>query len=193
VAKLVSWRSELDAARHDLEAAQDNEAAHEHLQALYREEAIIRAYRDAISSATTDLLDTTIRPLAVDLSVRWSTMFPGRGQLRIQSNGEVTRELNGDSLPYSAFSTGERTGLVILLRLLVLEASTKANFCWFDEPLEHLDPEARRHVAEALARASSMGRLNQIVVSTYEEPLARRLQERDPDNVKLIYVRQSSN
>ena len=120
-------------------------------------------------------------------------MFPGRGQLRTQSNGDVTRNLNGEYLPYSAFSTGERAGLMILLRLLVLEASTKADFCWFDEPLEHLDPDARRNVAEVLARASNTGGLRQIVVSTYEEPLARRLQERDPDNVKLIYVRQGSN
>jgi hypothetical protein len=28
-------------------------------------------------------------------------------------------------------------------------------------------------------------------MSTYEEPLARRLQQRDPDHVNLIYVRQS--
>ncbi len=120
-------------------------------------------------------------------------MFPRRGQLRTQSNGDVCRELGDESLPYTAFSTGERVGLVILLRLLVLETATKANFCWFDEPLEHLDPDARRHVAETLARASSTGRLSQIVVSTYEEPLARRLQERDPENVKLIYVRQGTD
>jgi len=139
------------------------------------------------------LLDTTIRPLTADLSARWSMMFPDRGQLRTQSDGDVTRGINGESLPYSAFSTGERTGLSVLLRLLVLESSTKADFCWFDEPLEHLDPDSRRHVAEILVRASNMGQLNQIVVSTYEEPLARRLQERDPVNVKLIYVRQGVN
>lgn len=193
LAQLVSIRNELDQARRALQAAHDDEAAHGLLRTLYSEEAAIRASRSAIFSATTDLLDTTIRPLTADLSARWSTLFPDRGQLRAQSNGDVTREINGESLPYSAFSTGERTGLSILLRLLVLESSTKADFCWFDEPLEHLDPDSRRHVAEILVRASSMGQLNQIVVSTYEEPLARRLQERDPDNVKLIYVRQGTN
>jgi hypothetical protein len=53
--------------------------------------------------------------------------------------------------------------------------------------------QARRHVAETLARASNTGRLSQIVVTTYEELLARRLQERDPDNVTLTYVRQSTD
>lgn len=78
----------------------------------------------------------------------------------------------GETLSDTEFSTGERTGLVILLRLLVLETVTKANFCWLDEPLEHLDPDSRRKVAGILARASNAGPLKQIVVTTYEEPLA---------------------
>jgi DNA repair exonuclease SbcCD ATPase subunit len=193
MAELVDRKSELARVRQDLDTALREEAAHSHLERLYAEEAVLRASHDAISSITAELLDATIQPLAAELAARWHQVFPRRGQLKTQSNGDVSRELDGESLPYSAFSTGERTGLIILLRLLVLETATKANFCWFDEPLEHLDPEARRHVAEALARASNIGRLSQIVVSTYEESLARRLQERDPDNVTLIYVRQSTD
>ena len=87
------------------------------------------------------LLNETIQPLAHEIDARWGQLFPGRGRLSTQSTGAVSREHAGETLPDTEFSTGERTGLVILLRLLVLETVTKANFCWLDEPLEHLDPD----------------------------------------------------
>lgn len=189
--QLVERRAALATSQAELRAAMADEAAHAELQRLYAQEAALRASRDAISAATDKLLNETIQPLAREIDARWAQWFPRRGRLTTLSTGAVSRELAGENLPDSAFSTGERTGLVILLRLLVLETATKANFCWFDEPLEHLDPEARRQVAGSLARVSTAGPLRQIVVTTYEEPLARRVQERDPQNVRLIYVRPS--
>jgi len=187
---LVSAKSALDLAEQDLARAEDGNSAHARVAELYRQDAILRASHAAISATTRELLDQTIEPLTAEVSARWQQLFPHRGPLRTASTGDVSREVNGEILPYSAFSTGERHGLVILLRLLVLEMATKANFCWFDEPLENLDPDARRRVAESLARASESGPIRQIVVTTYEEPLARRLQERHPGHVNLIYVRQ---
>jgi len=189
--RVVDRRAALAAAQTELGAALADEAAHTRLQRLFAEEAVLRASRAAISAATNQLLNETIQPLAREVDARWGQVFPRRGRLRTLSTGAVSREYVGESLPSSAFSTGERSGLVILLRLLVLETATNANFCWFDEPLEHLDPDTRRQVAGILARASSAGPLRQIVVSTYEEPLARRLQERDPEHVSLVYVRPS--
>jgi len=191
--EMVSRKSELDLAERDLREAQQGTAAHARLEELYATDAVLRASHAAISATTRGLLDQTIEPLTGEVDARWQQLFPQRGRLRTQSTGDVSREVNGETLPYSAFSTGERTGLVILLRLLVLEMATRVDFCWFDEPLEHLDPEARRRVAEALARAAVAGPLRQIVVTTYEEPLARRLAERHPGQVNLIYVRQGAD
>jgi ABC-type arginine transport system ATPase subunit len=68
--------------------------------------------------------------------------------------------------------------------------ATDADFCWFDEPLEHLDPDVRRQVANILAGATSTdSNLRQVVVTTYEEPLARQLHARAPDTVSLLDVR----
>lgn len=189
---LVQRRTELATSQAELDAMLANQAAHTELQRLYAQEAVLRALREAISTTKNKLLRETIQPLAHEIDARWGQLFPGRGRLSTQSTGEVSREVAGETLPDTAFSTGERTGLVILLRLLVLETVTKANFCWLDEPLEHLDPDSRRKVAGILARASSAGPLKQIVVTTYEEPLARRVHERDPRNVTLVYVRPSS-
>lgn len=189
--RLVQRRTELATAQAELDAVLANQAAHAELQRLYAQEAVLRASREAISTAKDKLLHETIQPLAHEIDARWGQLFPGRGRLSTQSTGAVSRELAGETLPDTEFSTGERTGLVILLRLLVLGTVTKANFCWLDEPLEHLDPDSRRKVAGILARASTVGALKQIVVTTYEEPLARRVQERDPQNVALVYVRPS--
>lgn len=189
--RLVQRRTELATSQTELDAILANQAAHAELQRLYAREAVLRASREAISTAKNKLLHETIQPLAHEIDTRWGQLFPGRGRLSTQSTGAVSRELAGETLADAEFSTGERTGLVILLRLLVLETVTKANFCWFDEPLEHLDPDSRRKVAGILARAGNVGALKQIVVTTYEEPLARRVQERDPQNVDLVYVRPS--
>ena len=191
--RLVQRKTEIATAQSELDAILANQAAHTELQRLYAQEAAIRASREAISTAKNKLLQRTIQPLAREIDERWGQIFPGRGRLSTQSTGAVSRELAGESLPDSrSRSTGERIGLVIVLRLLVLETMTKADFCWLDEPLEHLDPDSRRKVAGILARASSIGAPKQIVVTTYEEPLARRVQERDPHNVALVYVRPSA-
>jgi len=189
--RLVQRRTELATAQSELEAILASQAAHSELQRLYAQEAVLRASREAISTAKNKLLHETIQPLAHEIDARWGQLFPGRGRLITHSTGAVSRAVGGESLPDTEFSTGERTGLVILLRLLVLDAVTKANFCWLDEPLEHLDPDSRRKVAGILARAGSVRAPKQIVVTTYEEPLARRVQERDPENVALVYVRPS--
>jgi DNA repair exonuclease SbcCD ATPase subunit len=189
--RLVQRRTELATSQAQLDAILANQAAHTELQRLYAQEAVLRASRDAISTAKNKLLHETIQPLAHEIDARWEQLFPGRGHLSTQPTGAVSREFAGETLPDTEFSTGERTGLVILLRLLVLETVTKANFCWLDEPLEHLDPDSRRKVAGILARASTAGPLKQIVITTYEEPLARRVHERDPQNVGLVYVRPS--
>jgi ABC-type sulfate/molybdate transport systems ATPase subunit len=56
-----------------------------------------------------------------------------------------------------------------------------------DEPLEHLDPRLRKVVAGTLAKASSGTGLRQVIVTTYESELARRLME-DVPSASLIYV-----
>jgi DNA repair exonuclease SbcCD ATPase subunit len=67
------------------------------------------------------------------------------------TQGELSRLVNGEILGFESFSTGEKMGAQILLRLLLLDAATRATFCWVDEPLEHLDPDTRRQVALRLA------------------------------------------
>jgi DNA repair exonuclease SbcCD ATPase subunit len=180
----------VQATREFDDARKANEAMRE-LESLFRHQASLRVAVATTESTLTELLDDTIHPLAVEVDQRWKALFPARGDLNTASDGNITRTVNGHPLPYDAFSTGESMGATILLRLLVAQMATDADFCWFDEPLEHLDPDVRRKVANLLSRVTAGGGpLRQVVVTTYEEPLARHLQARDPQHVRLLGVRQ---
>ena len=187
---LVSARAaHLDAERK-LQAAREADDAIRKLENLFRTEAEIRVALNATTATCTELLEHTVGPLASEVNQRWADLFPGRGPISTRADAIITRTVNGHSLPFDAFSTGESIGATIVLRLLVAQMATTADFCWFDEPLEHLDPNVRRQVANILAGATAAdSRLRQVVVTTYEEPLARQLRARAPDDVHLIDLR----
>lgn len=188
VNELVAARAAAANAASTLAAAEQDEQAEAHLTALYHKEALAAAAAAATAAAIDGLMQQTVTPLADELSHRWKALFADRGELQLRG-GSVSRIVNGHELPSSAFSDGEQASSQLLLRLLVLGAATNAGFCWIDEPLEHLDPAARRHIASLLSRAAAHSALNQVLVTTYEEPLARRLALRHPDEARVLYVR----
>jgi len=191
LAELVEARAAHQNATRDREQAQAAGEAMGRLESLFRQSAVLTAAIGATEATRNELLTDTIRPLASEVSQRWQALFPGRGQLETRPDGQITRSIGGHELAFDAFSTGEGMGATILVRLLVAHFATSVNFCWFDEPLEHLDPDVRRQVGNALSRlATGSGSLQQVVVTTYEERLARHLQARDPEHVQLLDVRQ---
>jgi DNA repair exonuclease SbcCD ATPase subunit len=188
--RVVSARADHVDAERKLQAARESDDAMRKLENLFRAEAEIRVALNATAATRTELLEHTVGPLASEVNQRWADLFPGRGPISTRADATITRTVNGYPLPFDAFSTGESIGATIVLRLLVAQMATTADFCWFDEPLEHLDPDVRRQVANILAGAAAAdSRLRQVVVTTYEEPLARQLRARAPDEVHLIDVR----
>ena len=189
---VVEARAAHKLAVRALEEAREADERERRLLELFGRQAKLKVAADATAATLAELIDQTIQPLAGELSERWSGLFQDRGRLSTSSNGQIAREVEDGALPYESFSTGERMGAIILLRLLVVEMVTSIDFCWFDEPLEHLDPNVRRKMADLLSRATGEGNpLKQIVVTTYEEPLVRRLHARDTERVRIIDVRQS--
>jgi DNA repair exonuclease SbcCD ATPase subunit len=189
---VVEARASHVQATRELDEARAADEAMCELESLFSQEASLRVAVEATEATLTELLDETIRPLAVEVDQRWKELFPDRGDLNTYSDGNITRTVNGHPLPYDSLSTGESMSTTILLRLLVAQMATTVDFCWFDEPLEHLDPDVRRKVASLLSRVTSgEGPLRQVVVTTYEEPLARHLQARDEQRVRLLDVRQA--
>ena len=163
--------------------------AHDALVGLFEQHAVLRAARSAVDLTVRTVMDQSVAPLAEHIAPRWSALFPGRAPVDLNGAATMSRIVNGEVLPLETFSGGERTAALVLLRLLVAQMTTTATFCWFDEPLEHLDPDARRHVASWLTGASSSHPLRQVLVTTYEEPLAARLAADSPGRVRMVAVR----
>jgi DNA repair exonuclease SbcCD ATPase subunit len=191
--RLIERRAAALAAANMIKNAESDQRAHEALQLEFGDHALTTAAADALNTTITTLLDGTITPLTREISGRWKRLFADRGAIALSSDGTISRNVNGETLLFPSFSTGEQMGAHLLLRLLVLDVATRASFCWVDEPLEHLDPDTRRQVATLLAVAPSTSNVGQVVVTTYEEPLVRRIAQRMPEHVRLVYVRTGSD
>ena len=154
----------------------------------FERSATLEAATSALEAARRRILDENIAPLEELLAENWSNLFVDRPGVGLQGDGTISRRIGAEELAYEHFSDGEKMVTQLILRVLVLRATTRLGFFWVDEPLEHLDPDARRALAVLLAQAPADPSFRQVVVTTYEEPLIRRLHTSIPDT-HLVYVR----
>jgi DNA repair exonuclease SbcCD ATPase subunit len=183
--KAAAGLARVEAIRTDLAAA-------DALTERYRAEALLEAGRSALHQTVSTVLGRQLEPLAAEVNRRWEAVFPDRPNLHLTPDGELSRDIDGAPLEFAAFSAGEQTVAKLMMRLTTLLATTTVPFCWIDEPLEHLDPVSRQLVGSTLAHLSAAGGLEQIFVTTYEEPLARRLADLQPGRVRVQYLRTAS-
>lgn len=177
------------AAREALEAIDRDAAQTTELEELFRLEAVAHAAAQSFRDTADRIMQQQIEPLVDEVGRRWKQAF-GRGGLHLGADGRITRTVGSRTLPFSALSGGERVWALLVARLLVAGASTRAPFVCLDEPLEHLDPRLRRIVAGTLAMASSRAGLKQVIVTTYEAPIAQQLMD-DVPSASLVYVSSS--
>jgi DNA repair exonuclease SbcCD ATPase subunit len=175
-----------ESLQNELKELDEDEDLMRELEALYREEGIALAAHDAFTAAGLAITEHHVEPVAKEVESRWKRMF-GSGGLTLSSEGRITRLIGGRTLEFGSLSGGEKVWALLLTRLLISSASTRAPFVWLDEPLEHLDPRLRKVVAGTLARAASGTGLRQVIVTTYESALARQLME-DVPSASLLYV-----
>lgn len=161
----------------------------EQLRVSYRQVALLDAAERALNATISSVLDDQLAPLASEVERRWTSVFPDRPNLTFSPDGTMSRHASGGPLAFQAFSAGEQVVAKLMMRLTTLLTTTKVPFCWVDEPLEHLDPRSRHLVGSMLAHLSAASGLEQILVTTYEEPLARRLAEFQPGHVRVQYLR----
>lgn len=170
------------------ELTRSSEEADE-LRSQFQLEAGLLVAKRTIEEVVRTVVSVYMEPLVAEIASRWKILFPQRGLLTLEPDGAVSREVGGaEGLPYEAFSAGEKMAALLLVRLLAVDAATASPFCMIDEPLEQLDPDARRQVASMLANATSNTGLEQVLVTTYEEALVRTLADRLPD-VQVLHVR----
>ena len=155
---------------------------------LFRRHATLETAQAALEATVSEVLESQLGPIGQEVNRRWDALFADRPGLHLDSDGLITRSLETQDLELSAFSSGEKIVAKLLVRLAILIKTTRVPFFWIDEPLEHLDPDARRFVASTLAHLSEDDALAQILVTTYEEPLANLLVDQAGSHVHLDYL-----
>ena len=196
LAALDAHNQQVGAARSRLQSlraqiASDNQSRREEqeLRMAYRREAVALAGAQALREAADRVIESRIEPIASEVRGRWKHLFTNNG-LTFKADGSITRVRDGEELAWDTLSGGERTWARIITHLLVMATTTSIPFAWFDEPLEHLDPQYRHAVAATLARATRGGSPHQLLVTTYEHAIAQQLAE-DTDDARIIAIRES--
>jgi DNA repair exonuclease SbcCD ATPase subunit len=133
--------------------------------------------------------ERSLRPISQALASRWAEHFvASTARPRLAGGGTIELGQGDVTIPYGSFSGGEKTLASLLTRLLFVTSATGLRSMWLDEPLEHLDPANRTRVARLLAQVTRPGsHLGQVVVTTYEEGLARSMVERH-EATNVVYV-----
>jgi DNA repair exonuclease SbcCD ATPase subunit len=174
------------ALQEALDEIEENKEITERLEELFRLEALAHASAQTFTETADRIMEQQVEPLVAEVARRWKQTF-GRGGLQLSAHGTITRKVGSRTLNFGSLSGGERVWALLVARLLVAGASTNAPFIWLDEPLEHLDPRLRRIVAGTLAMASSRAGIRQVIVTTYEAPIAQQLME-DVPSASLVFV-----
>jgi DNA repair exonuclease SbcCD ATPase subunit len=172
VRELESQLNELDIQESTLRG--NEELSREFLNS-YREAERSLIAAEVLDSLANTIMGHRIEPLARELQKRWLQIW-GAEPMTMDELGNLTLDVSGTRVPYREFSGGQRTIANVIARILTLELAAARGIAVLDEPLEHLDPKNRRLLTSLLVKASQTpSRVEQILVTTYEETVTRRL------------------
>lgn len=167
-------RDALGAARSSLLAVQNREREWTTAVLAHRRDALATLVQDTANTVADALTSEAADPLQQLVRQQWKKL-PLGDRLGIDDDGTIFVHHNGRRLHYRCLSGGEKAQVVLLYRVAALKALSAAPVLLLDEPLEHLDPRNRWRFGRMIASLSGSGALAQTLVTTYEEPLARRL------------------
>jgi hypothetical protein len=182
----------LRAAERGLSDLQAAAADHEQLTRLATDDLLLEVTQRSLAATADRYLTERVEPLATEIAHRWKLLFGTEG-LRFAPDGELSLGHADLELALTDLSGAERATALLITRIMLAASATRASTLWLDEPLEHLDPLRRAGVAQTLVRAAQTGTVGQILITTYEEGLARRLEASAPNSVELTYLRTTAD
>ena len=187
--RLGGAQSRLESLKAQIASDDQIRQEEEKLRLAYRREAAAHAGAKVLREAAEHVIQSRIEPLSSEVRGRWKHLFTNNG-LVFKPDGSITRVRGDVELGWDTLSGGERTWARIVTHVIVMGATTSLPFAWFDEPLEHLDPQMRHAVAATLATATRGGSPRQLLVTTYEHGIAQQLAD-DTDGARIIAIRDS--
>jgi DNA repair exonuclease SbcCD ATPase subunit len=177
-------RAERNALQRRISTEESSAAQARQSLLAHRREAAASIAAQAMTDTADVILTERIDPLATEIKHRWKRVFVNRGELRLRPDGQLVLVHGTHEISFDQLSSGEKVIALLATRLLVLSTSTRASFLWLDEPLEHLDPSNRRLAASLMSTAGE--HVRQLLITTYEEKLARRLAAADAVTIQYI-------
>ena len=187
--QLGGAQSRLESLKSQIASDDQIQREERDLRLAYRREAATFAGAKVLREAADHMIKSRIEPMADEVRGRWKHLFTNNG-LTFRPDGSITRVRDGEELGWDTLSGGERAWARIVTHLIVIGTTTSLPFAWFDEPLEHLDPQLRHAVAATLATATQGGSPRQLLVTTYEHGIAQQLAD-DTDGASIIAIRES--
>jgi DNA repair exonuclease SbcCD ATPase subunit len=167
-------RDALGVARSTLTGLEDSDRAWAAAVTASRRQGLSTLVMGASNRLSAEMTAQAANPLLQLVRDQWKKL-PLGDALDIDDTGLISVLRRGRRLNYRCMSGGEKAQAVLIYRVAALKALSAAPVLLLDEPLEHLDPRNRWRYGRMLASLSGSGALNQTLVTTYEEPLARRL------------------
>ena len=176
---IAAMESELAAVRDDIAKKEDDKKKYEEKVASQEKLAIafekLRRLRDALSesrlqsflmASAKDLLERYLNDIANYFDLKYSAL-----EIVQESGLEIYGYLaNGQRIPISAMSGGERVSVSISLRLALARLmKSNVGFVVMDEPTVHLDDYRRKELLEVIRKASEI--IPQIILVTHDEEL----------------------
>ena len=182
-------KSRLESLKAQLASDDQIRQEERNIRLAYRREAAALAGAKVLREAADHVVASRIEPMASEVRGRWKHLFTNNG-LTFRPDGSITRLRDGEELGWDTLSGGEQTWARIVTHLIVMATTTSLPFAWFDEPLEHLDPQLRHSVAATLATATQGSSPRQLLVTTYEHGIAQQLAD-DTNGADIIVIRES--
>jgi len=185
----ADMRAERSSIQRRIRAAETLAEQDQESLLAHRREAAANIAAQTMAATADAILTERIDPLVAEIAHRWKRVFVNRGELRLRHDGRLVLHRGAHDIGFEQLSSGEKVIALLATRLLVLSSSTRASFLWLDEPLEHLDPSNRRLAASLMATSGVHTR--QLLVTTYEERLARQLAA--TETAAIHYIKATSD
>ena len=180
-------RQSIDSLQNQLDQDDEVRQRAHRAERAYRIEAVASVAETTLDGVADEVNRRRLEPLAHELESRWKEFWGGGGGMRLLPSGALSITKGGKEITYDQMSGGEKVIAVLMVQLITVFMTTNSRFLWLDEPLEHLDPRNRRMVASMLVKAAASGQFDQLLVTTYEEPVARRLADQ-AERATVVYV-----
>jgi len=159
----------------------------ERLISAYRGELISEFVSSAIQSVLIQQRDRNLSQVYTQIASLWNRFRPeSNWKFKFERDGTMVLDGDNASIHFSNLSGGEKTVLLVLLRVIICKMLSEVDFLMIDEPLEHLDIRNRRSLLNFLVQAIKKQIIPQLIVTTFEESLTRKYFEDENVNIILL-------